>query len=103
MHRPFKLKVACDGRCMDSFFTICLVYALSTSNKHLAFQVGDVLRVNKDEYFPCDLVFLSSDNEDGICYIETMGLDGETNLKIKQVGAMQVVELKDCSLADVLL
>lgn len=37
----------------------------------------------KDEYFPADLVLLSSSYEDGICYVETMNLDGETNLKLK--------------------
>lgn len=39
---------------------------------------------DQDEYFPADLLFLSADNEDGLCYIETMQLDGETNLKIKK-------------------
>jgi magnesium-transporting ATPase (P-type) len=29
-------------------------------------------------------LFLSAENEDGLCYIETMQLDGETNLKIKK-------------------
>ena len=35
-------------------------------------------------YFPADLVILSSSNPEGMCYIETMNLDGETNLKIKK-------------------
>ena len=35
-------------------------------------------------YFPADLVLLSSSNPEGMCYIETMNLDGETNLKIKK-------------------
>jgi len=39
--------------------------------------------VYKDEYFPADLLFLSSNYEDGICYVETSNLDGETNLKLK--------------------
>jgi magnesium-transporting ATPase (P-type) len=47
-------------------------------------NVGDVVEVLKDEYFPADLLFLTAENEDGLCYIETMNLDGETNLKIKQ-------------------
>lgn len=40
--------------------------------------------VEKDDFFPADLVLLSSCYEDGICYVETMNLDGETNLKLKQ-------------------
>ncbi|XVE51714.1 hypothetical protein DITRI_Ditri02bG0063300 [Diplodiscus trichospermus] len=47
-------------------------------------RVGDVVKVNKDEYFPSDLLLLSSSYEDGVCYVETMNLDGETNLKIKR-------------------
>ncbi len=35
-------------------------------------------------YFPADMVLLSSSNPEGVCYIETMNLDGETNLKIKK-------------------
>ncbi|GJU37823.1 probable phospholipid-transporting ATPase 4 [Tanacetum coccineum] len=47
-------------------------------------RVGDVVKVLKDEYFPSDLLLLSSSYEDGICYVETMNLDGETNLKVKR-------------------
>ncbi|OMO70741.1 Cation-transporting P-type ATPase [Corchorus capsularis] len=47
-------------------------------------QVGDVVKVEKDQFFPSDLLLLSSSYEDGICYVETMNLDGETNLKVKR-------------------
>lgn len=47
-------------------------------------QVGDVVKVEKDQFFPADLLLLSTSYEDGICYVETMNLDGETNLKIKR-------------------
>lgn len=30
------------------------------------------------------MLFLGAENEEGTCYIETMQLDGETNLKIKK-------------------
>ncbi|KAK4785214.1 hypothetical protein SAY86_001903 [Trapa natans] len=47
-------------------------------------KVGDIVKVDKDEFFPADLLLLSSNYEEGICYVETMNLDGETNLKLKQ-------------------
>lgn len=47
-------------------------------------QVGDILRVEKDSFFPADLLLLSTSYEDGLCYVETMNLDGETNLKVKR-------------------
>ncbi|KAJ6341552.1 hypothetical protein OIU78_009666 [Salix suchowensis] len=47
-------------------------------------SVGDVVKVKKDEYFSSDLLLLSSSYEDGVCYVETMNLDGETSLKIKR-------------------
>lgn len=48
----------------------------------LSTQVGDIVRVAKDETFPADLVLLSSDRADGTCHITTASLDGETNLKV---------------------
>jgi P-type E1-E2 ATPase len=47
-------------------------------------RVGDIVRVTKDEQFPADILFLTSETDEGTCYIETMNLDGETNLKIKK-------------------
>ncbi|KAH9709261.1 phospholipid-transporting ATPase 3 [Citrus sinensis] len=47
-------------------------------------QVGDIVMVKQDGFFPADLLFLASTNADGVCYIETANLDGETNLKIRK-------------------
>ncbi|KAL8161555.1 hypothetical protein V2J09_013044 [Rumex salicifolius] len=47
-------------------------------------QVGDVVRIKQDGFFPADILFLASTNPDGVCYVETSNLDGETNLKIRK-------------------
>ena len=40
--------------------------------------------VKENEFFPADLLMMSSTESEGICYVETKNLDGETNLKNKQ-------------------
>jgi phospholipid-translocating ATPase len=47
-------------------------------------KVGDVIKLERDANVPADMVLLHSDGPNGIAYIETMALDGETNLKSKQ-------------------
>ncbi|KAF3812689.1 hypothetical protein GH733_019491, partial [Mirounga leonina] len=43
--------------------------------------VGDVVEVQANETFPCDLILLSSCTSDGTCYVTTASLDGESNCK----------------------
>lgn len=48
-------------------------------------KVGDIIKVHEDEWIPADILLLSAFNpsEPDTAYIETMDLDGETNLKSK--------------------
>lgn len=47
-------------------------------------RVGDVIRLRRDDNLPADIVLLHATGPNGVAYIETMALDGETNLKSKQ-------------------
>ncbi|KAL9624254.1 MAG: hypothetical protein Q9160_001501 [Pyrenula sp. 1 TL-2023] len=50
-------------------------------------RVGDIIKLKRDEPIPADIVLLSSRilGEGSIAYVETIALDGETNLKRKHV------------------
>ncbi|XP_068181083.1 phospholipid-transporting ATPase IA isoform X4 [Antennarius striatus] len=56
--------------------------------------VGEVVRAANGDHLPADLVILSSSEPQGMCYIETSNLDGETNLKIRQ-GLPLTADIKD--------
>lgn len=47
--------------------------------------MGNIIKVYKDEYFPCDVLLLKHGQEAKVAYVETKNLDGETNLKLKKV------------------
>uniref|UniRef100_A0A7S0ZD02 Phospholipid-transporting ATPase n=1 Tax=Timspurckia oligopyrenoides TaxID=708627 RepID=A0A7S0ZD02_9RHOD len=48
-----------------------------------AIRVGNIIRVNNKEHLPADIVLLSVSSLDGVVFVETKNLDGETNLKRK--------------------
>ncbi|CCE64475.1 hypothetical protein TPHA_0H02720 [Tetrapisispora phaffii CBS 4417] len=54
------------------------------SRRWIDIRVGDIIKVKSEEAIPADIILLSSSEPEGLCYIETANLDGETNLKIKQ-------------------
>ncbi|CAM6103969.1 unnamed protein product [Calypogeia fissa] len=47
--------------------------------KHM--RVGEVVKLLANETVPCDLVLLGTSDPSGVAYVETLNLDGESNLK----------------------
>lgn len=64
-------------------------------------KVGDFVILRNDDAVPADIVVLSSSEPDGLCYVETQNLDGETNLKIKRSlqATNEIKTPEDCELA----
>ncbi|XP_028774720.1 phospholipid-transporting ATPase 1 isoform X1 [Neltuma alba] len=46
-------------------------------------EVGEVVKILADETIPVDMVLLGTSDQSGLAYIQTMNLDGESNLKTR--------------------
>lgn len=44
-------------------------------------EVGDLVLLRDNEQIPADVAVLATSDSDGLCFVETKNLDGETNLK----------------------
>jgi phospholipid-translocating ATPase len=47
-------------------------------------EVGDIVLLRDNDQVPADIVVLSTSDPEGLCYLETKNLDGETNLKARK-------------------
>lgn len=54
----------------------------SISWKDLA--VGKIIKIEKNEIIPADVLILKSSANNGFCYLQTSSLDGETGLKPRE-------------------
>ncbi|KAK4485891.1 hypothetical protein RD792_008542 [Penstemon davidsonii] len=48
-------------------------------------RVGNLVWLRENDEVPCDLVLLGAADPQGICYVETAALDGETDLKTRLI------------------
>ncbi|PIA48734.1 hypothetical protein AQUCO_01400950v1 [Aquilegia coerulea] len=46
-------------------------------------RVGDILKISVNDTLPCDMVLLSTSDPTGVAYVQTINLDGESNLKTR--------------------
>ncbi|KAE8671868.1 Phospholipid-transporting ATPase 1 [Hibiscus syriacus] len=58
-------------------------------------QVGEIIKIYANETIPCDMVLLSTSDPTGVAYIQTINLDGESNLKTRYAKQETLIKIPE--------
>ena len=66
--------------------SISIIYKSPSFNeiKWYEMEVGNIIKISKDEIIPADILIIKTSHENGFCYLQTSNLDGETTLKPRE-------------------
>ncbi|KAK2634484.1 hypothetical protein Ddye_029276 [Dipteronia dyeriana] len=58
-------------------------------------QVGEIIKIHANDTLPCDMVLLSTSDPTGVAYVQTINLDGESNLKTRYARQETLLKLPE--------
>jgi phospholipid-transporting ATPase len=58
-------------------------------------RVGEIIKIQAEETIPCDMVLLSTSDPTGVAYVQTINLDGESNLKTRYAKQETLLKMPD--------
>ena len=66
--------------------SLSIIYKSPSFNeiKWYEMEVGNIIKIFKDEIIPADVLVIKTSHENGFCYLQTSNLDGETTLKPRE-------------------
>ncbi|CAM8927243.1 unnamed protein product [Rhodiola kirilowii] len=72
-----------SDRIENNRLALVLVNDQFQPKKWKGIRVGEIVKVCANETLPCDIVLLSTSDPTGVAYVQTINLDGESNLKTR--------------------
>ncbi|KAL4388733.1 hypothetical protein GQ457_09G027620 [Hibiscus cannabinus] len=58
-------------------------------------EVGEIIKIYANETIPCDMVLFSTSDPTGVAYVQTINLDGESNLKTRYAKQETLVKIPE--------
>lgn len=81
-----------SDRIENNLLALVLVDGQFQEKKWKEIKVGEIIKISSSGSIPCDMVLLSTSDPTGVAYIQTINLDGESNLKTRY--AKQETQMK---------